>query len=64
MTLESLGWEQEIKVKLTGPPNKKRTVEPVSWDSSELPSIPTLVNLQKIKKHTMLKVYLSDKKQS
>ena len=64
LTLDSLSWEQEIKVKLPGPPNKKRKVEPVSWDSSELPSIPTLVNLQKIKKHTMLKVYLSEKKQS
>ena len=64
LTLESLGWEQEIKVKLPGPPGKKRKVEPVSWDTLEFPSIPILVNLHNIKKHTMLKVNLVEKKQS
>ena len=64
LTLENLSWSQEIKVTLPGPAAKKRKVENVSWDAAELPSIPTLVNLRSIKKHTMLKVHLAERKKS
>ena len=57
---DNVTWEHSIKVNLPAP--KKRKTETVHWEPSELPSFPLLVNKKAIKKHTMLCVFLADKK--
>ena len=61
LDLENCTWEQEIKVHLPVPAIKKRKIDPVSWNSHELPSFPVMVNKKAIKKHTKLCVFLSEK---
>ena len=56
MSYKSVSWEQQIKIDMPAPGNKKRKVS-VDWATSELPMIPILVNLQKIPKQTQLCVF-------
>ena len=41
-------------------PTKKKQKTSVEWGSSELPSIPVLVNKKAISKHTKLAVFLKE----
>ena len=61
LDLELATWEQHIKVNLPAPA-KKRKMEVIDWESSQLPSYPCLVNKKAIAKHTKLCVFLADKK--
>ena len=54
LSLEPVAWEH--KVALTLPAKKKQKVTS-EWDSSELPSIPLLVNKKALKAHQQLFVY-------
>ena len=47
---------------MTLPAAKKRKTHVSEWDSSELPSLPVLVNKKAITKHTRLMVFLAEKK--
>lgn len=60
LTFENAILEQQIKVSLPAP--KRRKVTTVQWDSSELPSIPILVNKKAIQKNTKLLVFQAEKK--
>ena len=62
MEIEQATWQQKIQMHLPGPASKKRKVDPIEWEPSELPSFPILLNKKAIKKHTKLCVYLADKK--
>ena len=61
LDLELATWEQHIKVNLPAPA-KKRKMEVIDWEFSQLPSYPCLVNKKAIAKHTKLCVFLADKK--
>jgi hypothetical protein len=60
LTFENAILEQQIKVSLPAP--KRRKVTTVQWDSSELPSIPILVNKKAIQKNTKLLMFQAEKK--
>ena len=60
MSQENVTFEQQIKVSLPAP--KKRKVQSVHWDTSELPILPILVNKKAIKEHTKLLVFHAEKK--
>jgi hypothetical protein len=54
MVFENIAWEQKISMTLPG--NKKRKVS-TDWGSSELPTIPLLVNKKIIAKHCQLLMF-------
>ena len=60
LTFEHATLEQHTKVSLPGP--KRRKVNMVQWETSELPTIPILVNKKAIKKHIKLFVFQAEKK--
>ena len=60
LTLENVTFEQQIKLTLPAP--KERKVSTVLWDTSEMPSIAILLNKKGIKKHTKLLVFQAEKK--
>ena len=60
LQFESATLEQDVKVSLLCA--KKRKVTTTSWSTSELPTIPVLVNKKAIEKHTMLCVFQPEKK--
>ena len=57
LVLEPVTWEQKVSLNL---PTKKKQKTSVEWGSSELPSIPVLVNKKAISKHTKLAVFLKE----
>ena len=59
LVFETVTWENKVSFNL---PAKKKQKTSVDWDSSELPSIPILVNKKAIKKHTKLAVFQKDEK--
>ena len=60
---ELFKFQMDLKVSCAGPVAKKlKSQSAVSWDPSELPSFPVLVNKKAILKSTMLCVYLQDRK--
>jgi hypothetical protein len=60
MSLENVTFEHQMKVSLPAP--KRRQVNTVQWEYSELPTLPILVNKKAIKKHTKLLVFQEEKK--
>ena len=60
LTLETVTFEQQIKVHLPVP--NKGKVESLKWDPPEMPGVPTLTNSKALKKHTKLLVFNSDTK--
>ena len=60
MILENATFEQTLKVTL--PAAKKRKTTNLTWESSEMPSVPILVNKTKIKKDMQLLMFLAEKK--
>ena len=60
MILENATFEQTIKVTL--PANKKRKTTNLSWEREEMPSVPILVNKDKIEKNKQLFMFLAEKK--
>ena len=60
MAMETLSFEQSIKVSLPGP--KRRKTLSVQWDSSDMPTLPILVNKKALPKHIMLLVFQAEKK--
>ena len=59
LVLDPVIMEQSISVTL---PNNKKRKHTVSWSSSELPTIPLLVNKRSIEKHTQLLTYVAEDK--
>ena len=59
MTLESVTMQQQVTLNFPVLKKKKHVVE---WDPADLPSVPVLLNRKAIKAHTLLAVYLEDKK--
>ena len=57
MAYKNVTWEYQVKINSTGSEAKKRKVVQVDWVSSELPMVPVLVNLEKVPKHTQLRVF-------
>ena len=62
MAYKNVTWEYQVKFNNPGPDAKKRKVLQVDWASSELPMVPVLVNLEKVPKHTQLRVFLPTEK--
>ena len=62
LIMENINFEHSMKVSLPAP--KKRKVETCTWDSSEMPHVPILLNKKKIDKHVQLLVFLPDNKKS
>ena len=60
LTLETVTFEQQIKVHLPVP--KRRKTETSKWDPPEMPGVPILTNVKAIQKHTKLLVYTSETK--
>ena len=60
MTLENAFFEQTIKVSLPAP--KKRKTTNLTWESSEMPEVPIMVNKKKIQKDMQLLMFLAEKK--
>ena len=60
MSLENATFEQTLKVTL--PAAKKRKTTNLTWESTEMPSVPILVNKSKIKKDMQLLTFLAEKK--
>ena len=60
MVLENVTFEQTLKVTL--PATKKRKTTNLTWDSSEMPEVPILVNKKKIQKDMQLLMFLAEKK--
>ena len=60
MILENATFEQTLKVTL--PAAKKRKTTNLTWESTEMPSVPILVNKTKIKKDMQLLTFLAEKK--
>ena len=58
MTAESVAWEHQVTLSM--PFKKKKST--VDWASKDLPTIPILINKNKIAKDTQLLVFYSDKK--
>ena len=56
---ENVTWQQQIKVNLPGA--KRRKVDPVDWQSSQLPAFMALVSKKATPKHTKLCVFLAEK---
>jgi flagellar biosynthesis GTPase FlhF len=59
MSLENVSWEHTVKVSLPLKSGKKRAVE---WASKDLPTIPVLMNKQKIEAHMRLAVFHDEEK--
>ena len=62
MSLEQASWSLDVSIKLPGGA-KKRKAE-ASWPSDDLPSLPLMVNLKPIKKHTELVLHQTIEKPS
>ena len=60
LSLESATFEQTLKVTL--PAAKKRKTTNLTWESSEMPSVPILFNKTKIGEGTKLRMFLPEKK--
>ena len=60
LSLENATFEQTLKVTL--PAAKKRKTTNITWESSEMPSVPILVNKTKINKDMQLRMFLAEKK--
>ena len=60
MILENATFEQTIKVTLPAP--KKRKTTNLTWEREEMPSVPILVNKDKIEKNKQLFMFLAEKK--
>ena len=60
MSLENATFEQTLKVTL--PAAKKRKTTNLTWESSEMPSVPILVNKAKIEKDMQLLTFIAEKK--
>ena len=60
LDMDQITWQQNIKVNVPAP--KKRKVEVLDWETSELPAFPVMVNKKKIEKHVKLCVFLADQK--
>ena len=60
IVFDSVTLETTIKMSLPAP--KKRKVATASWTTSEMPTIPVLVNKAKILKHVQLVVFQPEKK--
>ena len=60
MTLENATFEQTIKVTLPAP--KKRKTTNLTWEREEMPSVPIMVNKDKIEKNKQLLTFLAEKK--
>ena len=60
MNLEMATFEQTLKVTL--PAAKKRKTTKLTWESSEMRSVPILINKNKIEKDMKLLMFLPEKK--
>ena len=60
MILENATFEQTLKVTLLAP--KKRKITNLTWEREEMPSVPILVNKDKIEKNKQLLTFLAEKK--
>ena len=60
MSLENATFEQTLKVTLPAP--KKRKTTNLTWEREEMPSVPILVNKDKIEKNKQLLTFLAEKK--
>ena len=60
MVLETVTFEQTLKVTLPAP--KKRKTTNLTWEREEMPSVPILVNKAKIEKDKQLITFLAEKK--
>ena len=60
MVFENVNFENLTKIHV--PAAKKRKIESSTWGTSEMPSIPVLVNKAKILKHVQLVVFQQEKK--
>ena len=60
MQMQNVSFEGSYKVALPGP--KRRKVSFVNWHSTEMPSLPILVNSKPLNKNTKLLVFLQEKK--
>ena len=59
MSLENATFEQTLKVTL--PATKKRKTTNLTWESSEMPEVPIMVNKKKIQKDMQLLMFLAQK---
>ena len=60
MTLEQVSWEQKVILNLPALKKKKMKNLQVDWASSELPTVPVMVNPKPIKALTKLCLYLPE----
>ena len=58
LTLEDISFEHHVKVNLPNP--KRRKISSVHWEASEMPTIPVLVNTERLEKHTRLIVFQAE----
>ena len=59
LVLDQVSWEQKVSVTVPAL-KKRRKTHQVDWSSSEVPSVPVMVNPKAIKAHTMLALYLPE----
>ena len=59
LTLESIGLELNVSLKIPPPLKKAKLETKVDWPSTDLPTVPVLVNKKAIDKHTLLATFLA-----